>query len=145
MVLNEQTLVENSLESPPHAVNICGVHGPVGLVHVHPVTHAFGHGTEFVYVLQHRFAAGGVELGDSEFFDVLFTGEPKCLFNGEFNGQAVAIPASLTRNVKTLHRAIAREDILEDARFDVVRTWLAISCRRTFKEHPEWTVFVGFE
>ena len=86
MILNKQPLVEDLLQRPPHALHIVGIHGPVGTVHIDPVTHAVGHLGEFTDVPQHRFLAAIVELGHAKFFDVLLTGETQFLFNGKFNG-----------------------------------------------------------
>ena len=95
MVLDEQPALVDLLERPPHALDVLGVHRPVGLVGVDPVAHALGHLLELVDVAEDRLAALGVELGDAVVLDVLLAGEAELLLDGELDGQAVTVPASL--------------------------------------------------
>lgn len=136
VVLHEQALVEDLLERPPHRLDVFGCHRPVGVVHVDPKAHAPGHLIELVDVPEHGLAALGVELRDAEFLDVLLAGEAEFLLYGEFDGQAVAVPAGLARDVVALHRAVAREDVLEDAGLHVMGARLAVGGRWALVEHP---------
>ena len=68
----------------------------------------------------HGLAALGVELGDAVRLDVLLAGEAELLLDGQLDGEAVAVPAGLAGHVVAAHGAEAREDVLEDARLDVV-------------------------
>ena len=83
-----------------------------------------------------RLAALRIELRDAVLLDVLLTAEPELLLDRELDRQAVAIPAGLPRDVEALHRAVARENVLEDSSFDVVGTGGAIGRGRALVEHP---------
>ncbi len=84
----------------------------------------------------HRLAALGVEFGDAVRLDVLLAVEAQLLLDGQFDRQAVAVPAGLAADVVAAHRAEAGEDVLEDAGLDVVGAGHAVGGRRTFVEDP---------
>ena len=85
MVLDEEALVVDLLERPPDALDVVGVHGPVGAVEVDPVAHSTAHVGELVDVAEHRLAASVVECGDSVPLDVLLAGESEFLLHSELN------------------------------------------------------------
>lgn len=136
MVLDQQALVEDLLERPPDGLDVLRVHGPVGVVQVHPVAHAGGQLGEGVGVPGHGLAALGVELGDAVLLDVLLAGEAQLLLHRELDRQAVAVPAGLTGHMVALHGLEAGEHVLEDAGLDVVRAGHAVGGRRTLVEDP---------
>ncbi len=140
VVLDEQALVKDLLEGPPDALDVGGVHRPVGVVQITPVAHALGHPGEVRDVAQHRLAAAGVERGDPEGLDVALAGEAQLLFHGELHRQAVAVPAGAARDVEATHRPVAGEQVLEDPGFDVVGAGLAVGGGRTLIEDPLWPV-----
>ncbi len=136
MVLDEQALVVDLLQGPPQAVDVRRIHRPVRLVGVDPVAHAFGHLLELVDVAQHRLTALGVELGDAVRLDVLLAGEPQLLLDGDLDGEPVAVPAGLAGNPVPLHRPVPGEDVLEDARLDVVGARGAVGGGGSLVEDP---------
>ncbi|MDQ0842166.1 hypothetical protein QFZ68_001846 [Streptomyces sp. V1I6] len=136
VVLDQQALVEDLLQRPPHGLDVVRVHGAVGVVEVDPVAHAGRELGEGVRVPGHRLAALGVELGDAVRLDVLLAGEAELLLDGELDRQAVAVPAGLAAHVVAAHGAEAGEDILEDAGLDVVRAGHAVRRGRALVEHP---------
>ncbi len=136
VVLDEQALGVDLLERPPHRLDVGGVHGAVGVAGVDPVAHPLGHLLERVDVPQHGLAAPGVELGDAVGLDVLLAGEAELLLHGELDGQAVAVPAGLPVDEVALHGLEAGEDVLEDARLDVVGAGPAVGGRRALVEGP---------
>ena len=54
---NEQAPLVQPLERPPHALDVLGVHRPVGVVGVDPEAEALGQALELVDVALHRLAA----------------------------------------------------------------------------------------
>lgn len=84
----------------------------------------------------HGLAALGVELGDAVRLDVLLAVEAELLLDRQLHGEAVAVPAGLAGHVVAAHGAEAREDVLEDARLDVVGTGHAVGRGRALVEHP---------
>jgi hypothetical protein len=63
-------------------------------------------------------------------------GEAELLLDRELDRQAVAVPAGLALDVVALHRLVAREDVLEHARLDVVGAGHAVGGRRALVEGP---------
>ena len=145
VVLLKEALVEDLLERPPARLHVLGGHRDVGLVEVHPVPHAAGQLGEGVDVPQHRFAALRVERLHPVGLDVGFAGETEFLLDGEFDGQAVAVPAGLAVDAVALHRLETRKQVLEDAGLDVVRPGHAVGGRRALVEGPRFAVAGALE
>ena len=112
--------VKEGGEAPPHALDVVGVHGAVGLGGVHPEPDALGEALPLVQVLAHRLAAAGIELGDAECLDLRLAADAQLLLHLELHGQAVAVPPRLTLDVAAPHGVEAREDVLEHPRQHVV-------------------------
>ena len=136
VVAYQQALVEDGPQRPPDALDVRRVHRAVGLGHVDPVAHPFGHLGERVDVPLDRGAAGGVEARDAVLLDLPLAGDPQLLLDGDLDGQAVAVPAGLALDVPSPHRLEAREEVLEDPRLDVVRAGPAVGGRRALVERP---------
>ncbi len=136
VVLDQQALGEDLLQRPPDGLDVLRVHGAVGLVEVDPVPHAGRQLGEGVGVPGHRLPALGVELGDAVRLDVLLAGEAELLLDGELHREAVTVPAGLAGHVVAAHGPEAGEDVLEDARLDVVGAGHAVGGGRTLVEHP---------
>lgn len=136
MVLDQQALVEDLLQRPPHGLDVLGVHRAVRVVEVDPVAHAGRQLGESVGVPGHGLAALGVELGDAVRLDVLLAVEAQLLLDRQLDRQAVAVPAGLAAHVVALHGPEAGEDVLEDAGLDVVGAGHAVGGRRALVEHP---------
>ena len=145
VVLLQEALVEDLLQRPPARLHIAGGHGDVGVVEVDPVPHAAGQLGEGVDVPQHRLAALSVERLHPVGLDVGFTGEAELLLDGQLDGQAVAVPAGLAVDMVALHCLEPREQVLEDAGFDVVRAGHAVGGRRAFVERPGLATGGGVE
>ncbi|CAM5348471.1 hypothetical protein SCYAM73S_07417 [Streptomyces cyaneofuscatus] len=136
VVLDQQVLVEDLLQRPPHGVHVLRVHRAVRVVQVDPVPHTRRELGEGVGVPGHGLTALGVELGDAERLDVLLAVEAQFFFHGEFDRQAVTVPAGLPAHVVALHGAEAGEDVLEDAGLDVVGAGHAVGGGRALVEDP---------
>ncbi len=67
----------------------------------------------FARVAQNDAAALFVEIGDAKLFDRRSAGKFLRFFNFVFDWQSVAIPAESARNAKSLHRLIARNNVLD--------------------------------
>ncbi len=136
VVLDQQALVEDLLQRPPDGLDVLRVHRAVRVLEVGPVAHARRELFEGVGVTGHRLAALRVELGDAVRLDVLLAGETQLLLHRQLHGQAVAVPAGLAAHVVAPHGAEAGEDVLEDARLDVVGAGHAVGGGRALVEHP---------
>ena len=140
VVLDQQAGVVDLLEAPPHRLHELGAHGPVGLVHVHPVAHALGETGPGVDVAGDRRAAALVERLDAVGLDVGLAGEAELLLDGELDGQSVAVPPGLPVDAEALHRLETREHVLESARLDVVGARHAVGGGRALVERPTGAV-----
>ena len=136
VVLLEQSVVEDLLQRPPDAVDVLRRHGPVRLVHVHPVAHAGCHLRESVHVAQDRLATLLVEGLDAVCLDVRLAVESEFTFHGQFHRQPVTVPAGLARDVEALHGAVTRVQVLEDPGLDVMDTGRAVGGGRALVEGP---------
>ncbi len=135
-VAGQQAGVEDSLQRPPDRLNVAGVHGPVGMLGVGPVTHPPGHGQPRVHVPEHRLAAPRVELGDPVGLDVTLTGEPEFLLHRHLDRQPVAVPARPAWHVEALHGLEPGEQVLEGPRLDMVHAGQPVGGRRALIEDP---------
>ena len=68
------------------------------------------------------------------FLDLILAVQPQLLLYLQLYRQAVGIPAGLAQHVVALHRAIARDDILDRARLHVADVRLTVGGRRTVEE-----------
>ena len=137
VALVEQVLLPELGERPPDRLDVVVVQGDVGVVEVDPEADPLGQPVPLLDVLEDRLAAAPVELGDAVFLDLLLGGDPKLLLDLELDRQPVAVPARLARHPVAAHRAVARVDVLEDPREDVVRAGLAVGRRRPLVEAPD--------
>ncbi len=79
-----------------------------------------------------------IELCDSVVLNVFFARKAQFLFNRQFHGEPVTVPAGLADNVVTLHGAIAGKNIFEGPSFNVVGPWSSICRGWSFIESPGW-------
>src|SRR5437016_11537261 len=107
---------------------------------VDPVAHPLGKLPKFVHMAQNRLATLGVELSDPDLFDVGLAAEAQLLLHREFHWKAMAVPPSTTGHRVALHRPVARKDVLENPRLNVMGAWRAVGGRRPLVEHPRRSV-----
>ena len=117
----QQAAVVELGEAPPDALDVAGVHRAVGPVGVDPEADPLGQALPLVEVGEHRLAAERVELGDAVGLDLGLARDPQPLLHLELHRQAVAVPAAPPVHETAAHGLEAREDVLEDARQDMVR------------------------
>jgi hypothetical protein len=67
--------------------------------------------------------------------DLLLAVDSEAALDLELDGQAVRVPAGLARHAVAAHRLVARKEVLEDARDDVVRAGQPVGRGRTLVEH----------
>ncbi len=70
---------------------------------------------------------------------------PSCLLDLELHRQAVRVPAGLARHAVAAHRLVARKEVLEDARDDVVRAGPPVGRRRSLVEDELRRVLAALE
>jgi hypothetical protein len=130
-------------QRPPDRLDVRRVERAIGVVEVDPEADALGQRVPVLEVLEDRLAAALVELGDPEGLDLLLVLDPELLLDGDLDGQAVGVPAALALDLVAAHRLVARVDVLEDAREDVVDARLAVGGRRALPEDPRLGALAG--
>ncbi len=65
----------------------------------------------------------------------LLAADAELLLDLDLDRQAVRVPSRLARHAKSLHRAVAAEEILDRAREDVMDARAAVRRRRALEEH----------
>src|SRR5512141_846065 len=131
----KQILVVQRLERPPHTLYVVVRVRDVRIAVVEPVTDALAQLFPVGAVFPDTFAAKLVELLDADLFDLLLAGDAKLLLYFDLDGKAVSVPACLARNVKSAHRTMAAEQILDRPREDVMNSRASVRRRRPFEEH----------
>jgi hypothetical protein len=77
-----------------------------------------------------------IELGDSEFFDVLFGGEAEFFFNLELHGETVTVPPAFPGNISATHGLESWVDVFKDSGPDMVETRPAVGGGGALVEDP---------
>ena len=138
--LVEQSFFPNLAQQPPNGFDIGIGIGHVSTAQVHPIGDPFGQLLPFLDARKGRFAAEGIELFDAVFLDLAFLGETELLFNFNFHRKSVRVPTTAPVNEVTLHRAEAREHVLESPCQNVMHAGLAIGSRGTLEHHKRFAV-----
>ena len=134
IALVEQALLVDGLERPPLGLDIVVVVGDVRVLHIRPVAHAVGHVLPLALVFPDGFFALLDERLDAVFLDLLLAVEPQQLFHLQLDRQAMRVPARLAQHIVALHRAVARDDVLDAAGEDMADMRLAVRRRRAVVE-----------
>ena len=134
MTLVEQTLFVDLLQAPPFGFDIVILVGDVRMLHVSPVADALAHFFPLGLILPDRLFAFLDERFDAVFLNLRLAVQTQHLLDFQLDRQTMGIPARLAQNVVTLHRAIARDDVLDCARFHVSDMRLAVRGGRSVKE-----------
>ena len=141
----DKSAVENVFQRPPLGLDIIIVVSDVRVFHIHPVAHAVGHFLPLGLVLPHAFLALTDKRLDTVLLDILFAVHAELLFDFEFDGQTMSIPAGFTRGVIAFHRLETRDNILHDARENMTDMRLAVSGRGSVVEREFFAVLGLFQ
>lgn len=113
--LIEQAALKDLLERPPLGFDIGVVVGDVRIVHVGPEADGVREILPHLLVFPHALLALFQKRFDTVLFDLFLAADAELFFHLDFHGQAVRIPARLTRDVISLHGAIARDEVFYNA------------------------------
>ena len=145
VALVEQALVPDLPQQPPDRLDVLVGERVVGVAEVDPEADALGEALPLLQVRGDALAAELVELGDAVVLDLLLAVDAEAALDLELDRQAVRVPAGLARHAVAAHRLVAREEVLEDARDDVVRAGAAVGRGRALVEHVHGGVVAPFE
>jgi len=143
VVLVDHPGVPEPLEDPPARFDVVVVVGDVGVIEIGPEADALAQPRPFFDVAGDAFAAFFVEARDAIGLDFGLRLEAEFLFDFELDWQAVGIPAGLSRHAVAAHGLVARHDIFEDAREDVVDAGPGVRGWRAFVPDEE-VIFGAF-
>ena len=145
VALVEQALVPDPPQDPPDRLDVVVGERVVRVVEVEPEADALGEPHPLLEIGGDALAAQLVELGDAVGLDLLLAVDAEAALDLELHGQAVRVPAGLARHAVAAHRLVAREEVLEDARDDVMRAGPAVGRRRPLVEHVQGRVVAALE
>ena len=132
--LVEQAALPDLLERPPFRLDEIVLIGDVRMFHIRPKTDDVGELLPHALVLPDRFAALLDERLHAVLLDLILAVEPERLLHLKFHRQTVRIPARLSKDALSLHRLVARQHILDDARQHMTDMRLAVRRRRSVVE-----------
>ena len=101
------------LECPPYGFNVLVVVGDIGVFKISPEADSFAHILPQILILPNALAALVDKGNDAVLFDIGLAAEAELLFNLKLNGQTVRVPARLTLDVVTLHRAVPGDKVFD--------------------------------
>ena len=145
VALVQQPAVPDLAEDPPHRLDVVVGEGVVGIIEVDPEPDALREALPLLEIRGDALAAQLVELGDAVGLDLPLAVDAETALDLQLDRQAVGVPAALARHAVAAHRLVAREEVLEDARDDVVRARAAVGRRRPFVEDVEGRVVAALE
>ena len=137
IVAEDQVAVPEPPEDPPAGLDVLVGVGDVGVVHVDPAADAVGHPLPVGDVAEDGLAALLVEGGDAVLLDLALVAQAQLALDLELDREAVRVPAALPRRAVAAHRLVAGDQVLEDAREDVVDAGRAVRRRRALVEREE--------
>ena len=137
VVLVDQPVLPELLEDPPAALDVVVVVRDVRVLHVRPERDALRQLLEVAHVAVHALPALRVEAVDAVRLDLGLGVQPQLLLDLDLDRQTVRVPARLPGHAIAPHRLVAREQVLDDARHDVVHARTAVRRRRPFVEHEQ--------
>ena len=111
------------------------------MLHVGPVTDALAHLLPLGLILPDGFLALLDERLDAVFLSLRLAVQAEHLLHFQLHRQAVGIPAGLAQHIIAFHRAVARDDVLDRARFHVADVRLAVGGRRPVEERKGGRAF----
>jgi hypothetical protein len=77
-----------------------------------------------------------IELGNPEFFDLLFRGKSEFLFDLKLHGETVTVPPALPGNISATHGLESWIDVFKNSGPDMVETGSAVGGGGTLVEDP---------
>ena len=143
--LVEQALVPDGAQQPPHRLDVVVGVGVVRVVQVDPEPDALREPLPLREVGGHALLAERVELGDAVGLDLLLAVDAQAALDLELHRQPVRVPARLAGDAVAAHGLVAREEVLEDARDDVVRARPAVGGGRPLVEDEDRRVLAALE
>ena len=116
--------------------------GVICVFHVGPVADAFGQSFELPDVGEDRLRQSRVNSSMPTSSTIAFLPEmPSCFSTWTSTGSPLRVPAGAAGDEAALHRLVATEEVLVDARPDVVQSGLAVGRRRALVEDPRLGAF----
>jgi len=133
--LVQQPALPIIFQDPPDALDILIFVRDICCVQVHPVPNPVSQPFPFLDIRKSGLPAKLIETIDAVFLNLLFIGKAQLLLHFNFHRQTMGIPAASPADMVSTHGFVARENVLECTRQDMVNTGSPIRSWRTFKEN----------
>src|SRR5687768_4441210 len=121
-------------ERPPDALDVFVGIRDVRLVVIEPEPDSLAHLFPVGLVSPDAFPAESVELLDADLLDLLLAADAELLLHLDLNGESVRVPAGTPCDVKSLHRAMAGEQVLDGPGENVMNTGASVGRRRSLEK-----------
>ena len=132
--LVEQTALPDLLQGPPLRLDEVILVGDVRMLHIGPEADDIGELLPHALVLPDGFAALLDERLHAVLLDLILAVESERLLHLKLHRQAVRVPARFSKDALSLHRLVARQHVLDDARQHMADVRLAVRRRRPIIE-----------
>ena len=144
MPLIDHVLPEELLQDPPFCLDVVVVQRDIGMIHIRHVPHPLTHIAPHSGISEDGLSALLVEFPDSVALDVLFAVESQLLLDFNLHRKAVGIPACLSVDLKSLHRLVAVNRVLQRSSHHVMDARFAVGSRRPLIEDELRLPLPGF-
>ena len=134
VALVEQAALPDLLQGPPLRLDEVVLVGDVGMLHVRPEADDVGELLPHTLVLPDGFAALLDERLHAVLLDLILAVESERLLHLKLHRQAVRVPSRFSKDALSLHRLVARQHVLDDARQHMTDVRLAVRRRRPIVE-----------
>ncbi len=135
VTLVDQATIPELLENPPQGLDIIIGQGAIRGGQIDPIPHALCELLPVIHIVEDALAAEPVEFSDAIVLDSLLAGEAQFFLHFELDRETVGVPAALARHVVAAHGPVARKDVLEGPRQDVVDSGAAVRRGRPLIKH----------
>ena len=133
--LVKKALLPDRLERPPLGLNIVVIIGDIRIVHVSPEAYDAGEFLPHGFVLPDAFLTFLDKGSNAVLFDLLFALDADLFLNFQLHRKSVGVPAGLSGDLISLHRAVTRHHVLDDSCQNMTDVRLSISRGRAVIEH----------
>ncbi len=137
----KQSFLVELFQQPPQGFDIAVVVSYIGVIHVHPVAHLVGQVFPLFGELHDVLAAGSIVFCHGNSLANILFGYTECLFHTQFHRQSVSIPSGFALYLKSLHRLVTAENVLNGASHYVVNARHTIGRGGAFEKHERRTTF----
>src|SRR5574344_1561456 len=133
MSLVKHTLIPDRLKCPPLRFNIVVVVCNIWILHVSPEANTLTHLFPLIFIFPNRFLTLLDKRLDSISLNLRLTVNSEHLLYFKLYRKTMSIPASLKRNILSLHCMVSWNNVLYNSSLNMTNMWHSICSWRTIK------------